>query len=75
MARASNVAFGASLEVQDKGVRSRRSSEFCEVCLLLLRLVLHLQGGHSNLGCLETFLKIVSLLKNSKSEGSKSIHF
>ena len=31
--------------------------------------------GNSNLGCRDTSLKIVSLLKNYKSEGGKSIHF
>ena len=29
------------------------------------------KGGHSNLGCRDTFLKIVSLLKNYRSEGVK----
>ena len=32
-------------------------------------------GGHSNLGCHDMFLKIVSLLKNYRSEWGKSIHF
>ena len=32
-------------------------------------------GIHSNLRCRDTFLKIVSLLKNCRSEGGKSIHF
>ena len=34
-------------------------------------------GGrfHSNLGCCDTFLKIVSLLENYRSEWGKSIHF
>ena len=32
-------------------------------------------GGHSNLRCHDTFLKIVSLLENYRSEWGKSIHF
>ena len=32
-------------------------------------------GVPSNLGCRDTFLKIVSLLKNYRSEWGKSIHF
>ena len=34
-------------------------------------------GGefHSNLRCRDIFSKIVTLLKNCRSEGSKSIHF
>ena len=32
-------------------------------------------GVHSNLGCRDMFLKIVSLLQNYRSEWGKSIHF
>ena len=32
-------------------------------------------GVHSNLGCSDTFLKIVLLLENYKAERGKSIHF
>ena len=31
-------------------------------------------GAHSNLGCRDTFLKIVSLLENYRSEWGKRIH-
>ena len=34
-----------------------------------------IKGVHSNLGCRDTVLKIVSLLKNYRSEWGKSIHF
>ena len=35
-----------------------------------------LKGGfHSNMECHDMFLKIISLLKNYRSEGGKSIHF
>ena len=42
------------------------------------RLLFRLRGGggyHSNLGCRNTFLKIVSLFKNYRPEEGKSIHF
>ena len=32
-------------------------------------------GVHSNLGCRHMFFKIVSLLKNCRSEWGKSLHF
>ena len=32
-------------------------------------------GLHSNLGCHDMFLKVVSLLKNYRSDGGRSIHF
>ena len=40
-------------------------------------LQVYFRGGgvHSNLGCRDTFLKIVSLLENYRSEWGKSIHF
>ena len=44
---------------------------------LIFVMILLLSGGgvHSNLGCCDTFLKIVSLLENYRSEWGKSIHF
>ena len=33
------------------------------------------EGGHSVLGCCDTFFKIVSLLKSYRSEGYNGIHF
>ena len=48
--------------------------------LLEQRIILVSNGGggggcHSNLGCRDMFLEILSLLENCRSEGGKSVHF
>ena len=52
--------------------------DYESVCNFLHQVVMYSWGGgggHSNLGCRDTFLKIVSLLENYTSEWGKSIHF